>query len=421
MNADGGRNKAVKGSHPIVQKARRLRRGPFVYLRSSASICGFRNSSSLYFRVRVAQFIFDMKRPGFNFLLAGLIIFFALPMGLLADAQLPKFDEVYQLLRDKSGLTETELDRAAVKGLLDQLPSQVVLGGSSAGASLDPNSLSKVSLLENVFAYFRVGKIESDLTENFKAAYQKLVSTNKIKGLVLDLRFATGMDYAAAAKTADLFIKNDSQLLRGGDSSARAKSKTNAITAPVAILVNHQTAGAAEALAEILRTAQVGVILGTNTAGQASVFKEFSLSNGQQLKIASAPVKLGNGKEIPREGLQPDIEIAVSAEDEKAYYENAYRISPRLNVVSAMSKTNNATEISQSDRPRRRLNEAELVRLQREGINAEQDIFETPGKTSTPIRPKNLDDTPPALSDPVLIRALDLLKGLAVIEQTRRP
>ncbi|MEO7297083.1 MAG: S41 family peptidase [Verrucomicrobiota bacterium] len=371
-------------------------------------------SSSLYFRGLVAQFIFNMKRTGFSFLLAGLIIFLAIPRGLFAETELPKFEEIFQLLRTNvGGLTETELNRAAVQGLLQQLSSRVVLVTNSASTTADSNLLSKVSVLENSFAYFRVGKIESGLNDTFKTAYQKLFSTNKIKGMVLDLRYANGIDYAASAKTADLFIKNQQPLLRWGDSSAEATAKTNAIAVPVAILINHQTAGAAEALAAMLREGQIGLVLGTNTAGQASVFQEFPLSTGQKIKIASAQVKLGNGKTIAKEGVKPDIEINLSAEEGKAFYEDSYRAVPRQ-----FSSADRNAEPSETNRPRRRLNEAELVRLQREGTSADEEFSVSGSKELK----KRLDsDGNPVLSDPVIIRALDLLKGLAVIQQTRRP
>jgi hypothetical protein len=57
-----------------------------------------------------------------------------------------------------------------------------------------------------------------------------------------------------------------------------------------------------------------------------------------------------------------------------------------------------------------RLNEAELVREHREG-----------GSRVTNAAPRLRDEEPqtPVVSDPVLARALDLLKGLAVVRQSR--
>ena len=353
-----------------------------------------------------------MRRCGFSSWLTALTLFCAGPQGLLAQTnQPPKFDEIYQLIRATgSGLTEAEINRAAIKGLLGELKPQVLLvsaGTNDAGSS---NLLRKISVLENAFGYFRLSEIENGLNDAFKSAYQKLLSTNKLKGLVLDLRSASGTDYGAAAKTADLFIKEEQSLLRWGDASASSTTKTNAIAVPVVVLVNHQTSGAAEALAAILHEAKVGLVIGTNTAGQASVFKEFALSNGQRLKVATTPVVLGNGKQISAEGLSPDIEVAVNSEDEKAFIENPYRTTPRQPALVA--STANAPGISDTNRPRRRLNEAELVRLQREGLAPDQEFSpREPASSRAALAPNA-----PGLSDPVMVRAIDLLKGLSVMQ-----
>jgi C-terminal processing protease CtpA/Prc len=327
--------------------------------------------------------------------------------------QLPKFEELYQLLRTNSGsLSDSELNQAAVKGLLDELQAQVVLVTNAAPDNADTtNALIQASVFNESFAYFRVGKIEGAFDKTLKEDYQKLVSTNKLKGAVLDLRYANGTDYSAAAKAADLFIKTEQPLLHWGEKSANATAKTDAIALPVAVLVNHQTAGAAEALAGILRETQVGLVIGANTAGQASVFKEFELANGHRLKIATAPVKLGDGEEIPKDGLKPDIQVSVSAEDEKAFYDDPYRALPKPASLTG-SDTNNLAGNSDTNRPRRRLNEAELVRMQREGVSFDPEISSRPERKPEPSKPM--------VTDPALVRALDVLKGLSIVQQSRR-
>ena len=120
----------------------------------------------------------------------------------------PKFEEVYQLLRSNlDGVSQADLDRAAV------------------------------------------------------------TNKSKIKGLILDLRFAAGTDYRAAATAADCFLNSEQLLLDWGTGSARATLKSNAITVPVAVLVNSETSAAAEALAAALRECSIGLILGATTAG----------------------------------------------------------------------------------------------------------------------------------------------------------
>jgi C-terminal processing protease CtpA/Prc len=329
----------------------------------------------------------------------------------------PKFDEVYQLLRSNlDGVSQAELDRAAVKGLLEQLPGQAMLVESnSAAISPASDTLGKVALYDDSYACLRISRVEGNLAEKLRAAYDGLARTNtaKIKGVILDLRFAAGNDYAAAAAAADCFLNSDQPLLEWGTGSARATKKTNAITAPVAILVNSQTAGAAEALAAALREADIGLILGGTTAGQANIFKEFTLANGEKLRIATSQIKLGDGTALAK-GLKPDIAVEASLADERACLDDPYKILH----PSAPAKNGFATNsnLASTNPPARRpTNEAELVRERRAGETLDDDSDElSPQIIAAPEEP-----APPVIADAALARALDLLKGLAVIQQSR--
>ena len=92
----------------------------------------------------------------------------------------------------------------------------------------------------------------------------------------------------------------------------RSKENSDALSVPVAVLVNRQTVGAAEALAAVLRETGAGLILGSNTAGQAMIAQEFPLKNGERLRIATAPIQLGDGSALSGQGLKPDIAVEVA-------------------------------------------------------------------------------------------------------------
>jgi hypothetical protein len=324
----------------------------------------------------------------------------------------PRFDELYRLLKSNlKSISAEELDRAAARGLLEQLHAQVVLvtnaGAASAESSSD--SFSRETVFDRGFAYFRVGRLTGNLAQRFANDFQQLSGSNKLKGLILDLRYADGDNFAGAAELADKFLKSEVPLLDWGKGEFKSKTKSDAVSLPVAILVNHETAGAAEALAAMLRANDVGLLIGSATAGQLSVFKEFALENGQRVRIATMPVKLAGGKTLPAEGLNPDIQVALSAQEELGYYEDSFKIFPRPALTNSLSSAT-ATNL-----PRRRLNEAELVRLQREGLSPDGDL---PPTSPRPARDPDQSRSLP--SDPALVRALDLLKGLAVVQQQKR-
>jgi hypothetical protein len=356
-----------------------------------------------------------MIRTGIHSLLAATLAVLATPPGLRAETKVeaapaPDFKEVYDAIRaHAAGLSEAELNRAAVEGLVSALSPKVLLltNGASAKPAAAGLLVSKSSVMEGEIAYVRVERVGEGLAKAVRAGYDEVGATNKLKGVILDLRYAEGDDYAAAAATADLFVKKALPLLNWGNGLARSKEKTNAIAVPVAVLVNGETAGAAEALAAAMRETGAGLILGGKTAGQAMIAQEFPLKNGERLRIATAPVQLGDGSTLSWQGVKPDIAVEVSPEDERAYYADAFKGAGQgeLFAGAGLSTTNLAGGTNRTNH-HLRLNEAELLRERREGLS-EADL--------TAARDHEADK--PLVADPALARALDLLKGLAVVRQ----
>ena len=324
----------------------------------------------------------------------------------------PSFDEVYKLLREHVvGITGEDLNRAAVEGLINQLSPRVSLATTGTQTNTTgTNVINRSMIYDRNYAYVRIGRLDKGAAERVAQQYAELTGTNKIKGVVLDLRFAEGSDYASAAGVADLFLNSEQPLLDWGGSPAVSTAKTNAITVPVAVLVNHQTRGAAEALAAILRETKVALLIGAPTAGQASIYREFPLQTGQNLRIATSQVKVGKGTPIG-DALKPDIAIAVNADDEKSYLDDPYRAVSKGIADVQLSLSTNAPALTDTNKSRSRLNEAELVRRKREGLSEDEEFVDKPLAT--------VDSDLKVIRDPALARAIDLLKALAVVQPQR--
>ena len=326
-----------------------------------------------------------------------------------APENAPDFDEVRELVRlHLAGTSDTDLDRASVEGLLASLHGKVRLVNTNDVASLRTNSSSiiKAQVMDGHVAYLRIGQVAPSLPGDITRQCASLAATNKLNGLVLDLRFAEGDDYAAAAATADLFIASEKPLLDWGNGTVKSSEKDNALSWPVVVLVNAETAGAAEALAAVLREAGVALILGGTTRGAAMTTQDFALKNGQHLRIATSPVKLGDGTPISTSGIKPDITVAVTPDAERAFLIDPYGMATRTNLnVASTSSVTTTNRITRRTRP----NEADLVRARRDGLSLDGDF------------PVGRDPEPELLiiRDPALARAVDLLKGLAIVRRTR--
>jgi len=347
----------------------------------------------------------------------------------------PNFDEIHELLRKNlAGVNDAELEQAAIQGLINQLHPLVSVV-TNTGAATNTTPLAATSVLEGSYGYFRFNEIGQDADKEFNAALKRIAGTNRLRGLVLDLRFTEGDNYVAAAALADAFLPAGQPMIDWGEGLKHSTRKTdsqsptlNPITLPVAILINTQTRGAAEAFAAILRRSDIGLLIGDHSAGQAYLTRDFTLKGSDasgrraSVRIATTPVKIASGPQpgaraeaIDRKGLTPDIKVQVPPAEERLFLQDAYRPIPRLGssvpgITSANNGTNQNAFAGTNRTSRRRLNEAELVRMQREGIDLDSEFI--PGRDAGPLRP-------PVITDPVLARAIDLLKGLSVVN--RRP
>jgi hypothetical protein len=351
-----------------------------------------------------------MRQSGIHLFAAVSLAFLAVQPASRAEtkSETPDFKEVYQLIKSHvPGVTDAELDQAAVQGLLTVFGAKVGIvtnGVVQASESTDTRPVTKKAIFDDNIGYVRIGHVTDALPKEIQNAYQQISATNKLKGLVLDLRYASGADYAAAAATADLFLGKAQPLLDWGSGMVSSHDKSNAIQLPVAILVNSETAGAAEALAAVMRSTGAGLILGSKTAGRATISQDFPLKSGGQLRVATAPVNLGNGTALSLDGIKPDIDVTVSLASERGYFADSFYVEPKTNGISGSS-----TNPPQASR-RLKFNEADLVREHRDGSDRD---------TNEPPQIREPEPQRPVVSDPALARAIDLLKGLAVVRQSK--
>jgi hypothetical protein len=353
-----------------------------------------------------------MKRFGMKHVGALLLVLGLAPSPARAQTNdLPQFQELLRVLRaNLPGVTEDDLNRVAVQGLLDGFRPRVQLATNVVDTPTNTALISRTAIYDRAFGYLRVAELAPGLPEQFDTAWGELLGTNRLKGLVLDLRFARGDDYRAAAAVADRFLTKARPLIGWGEETVRSTAKARAIELPLAVLVNHDTAGAAEALAEALRATCAALLVGSRTAGQAYVFKEFELANQQHVRVASTPVQVGDDKTLD-EGAAPDIDVAVNASEEKAWFADAFRVPPDSPAASA-----EAAEVGlgrSTNRLRPRLNEAELVRRQRERSPAPGPDWPAPGS------PAAAGASGPVVQDPALARALDVLRAIALVGRSR--
>ena len=292
-----------------------------------------------------------------------------------------RLEEIYSVIRTNlTGIDREQFEKEAIRSLIRRTGGNAELVRKrpiDRGPLMEP---SKV--YEQSFGYLRIRNVEAGLAEAIESGVAALQPKGELGGLMLDLRFAQGRDYQAAVLAADKFLSSERTQLVVGERHLRSTATEKPISGPITVLVNSETEGAAEALAAILQRNRIGLVIGSKTAARTKAFSEFTLRDGDKLRVATGEVKFDDGSPVSVKGLSPDIPVRVNPDHERLFFSDAY-----------------ATPSGRKQR--RRVNEAQLVRQLRQKLN--------PGEKVESVAEI---DAGKEVFDPVLGRALDLLKGL---------
>lgn len=250
-------------------------------------------------------------------------------------------------------LDETGLARATLRGLLDGLYPGADLTGTLHTKT--PDAPLRSENLNSDVGYIRLGALTAENLAPLDVALGDF-NAAKISSLVLDLRATPASeDYALTAQFAARFVPKDTALFSLVHSAEKSGKPFSAQGEPifrgvVAVLVDEDTAGAAEALAAVLRRHDHAMIVGERTAGRAVEFASLDLGGGNFLRYAVAEARVDGLPPIYPRGVEPDLEVAQAPEDKKAILDAALEkgISgfvfekgrPQLNESALISRTN---------------------------------------------------------------------------------
>ncbi len=196
---------------------------------------------------------------------------------------------------------------------------------------ITPTVESKV-LEGTSIGYLSVASFAEPTTEQFVSNIEKLESSN-ITGLVIDLRGNPGGLLETAKDMVALFVENKVVVKmkgrRGEEVVRTSGGRTRSWSYPVAILLNEDSASAAEIFAGDLQDYRKATLVGDHSYGKASVQQVIPLIDGPSLKITTDRYYLPSGRYIGRKvdedgeyisgGLAPDVKVTIDPNDEVVY------------------------------------------------------------------------------------------------------
>lgn len=208
-------------------------------------------------------------------------------------------------------------------------------------------SIYTSQMVADTCGYIRIDAFTSGTASEFKAAVDDLLQQGA-NSLVFDLRDNTGENLNAALVAADYCVPSGEiakQQDRDGNVTVLRMSDETEINVPIVCLVNGSTAGSAELFANALRKMAGATIVGTKTAGKGVVLSDAqSFSDGSAAYITVGLLLDNEDQTWNEEGLRPDIDAALSVDEQNAYYDYTLdtdpQISKAVNAATALAGQN---------------------------------------------------------------------------------
>ena len=202
-------------------------------------------------------------------------------------------------------------------------------------------------MVADTCGYIRIDAFTSGTASEFKAAVDELLQQGA-NSLVFDLRDNTGENLNAALVAADYCVSSGEiakQQDRDGNVTVLRMSDETEINVPIVCLVNGSTAGSAELFANALRKMAGATLVGTQTAGKGVVMSDAqSFSDGSAAYITVGLLLDNEDQTWNEEGLRPDIDAALSVDEQNAYYDYTLdtdpQISKAVNAATALAGQN---------------------------------------------------------------------------------
>lgn len=174
-------------------------------------------------------------------------------------------------------------------------------------------------MLKNKIGYIQISEFQSNTAKQFHQALENLQSQN-MKGLIVDVRANPGGVVTSVVSVLDEILP-EGTLVYTEDKYGKRETYTsdkNCIKLPMAVLVDGNSASAAEIFAGAVKDYDYGTLIGTKTFGKGIVQTVFPLKDGSAVKLTTAKYYTPKGNYIHKTGIEPDINVEYKYSGPKA-------------------------------------------------------------------------------------------------------
>ncbi|MGH2509101.1 MAG: S41 family peptidase, partial [Ktedonobacteraceae bacterium] len=165
---------------------------------------------------------------------------------------------------------------------------------------------------EDHIAQIQVVQFANGVSDQLKAAILQAKKDGATK-IILDLRENPGGYLQEAINTASEFMASGTVLIEQNSAGAQTKYNVTGATVdtsiPMIVLVNGDTASAAEIVAGALQDNGRALVMGSQTFGTGTVLQEFPLSDGSAVLLGTSEWLTPKGHFIRKDKIQPNIKV----------------------------------------------------------------------------------------------------------------
>ncbi len=172
-------------------------------------------------------------------------------------------------------------------------------------------------------AYISLSSFAENTPAELEENLRSLEKEGNIRGILLDLRNNPGGSVGAVLQVADMFLSQGDHVLwveeKSGETVYDAEN-ANPCSYPLVVLINENSASAAEILSGALKDNGRATLVGVTTFGKGIIQTVYNLADGAAVKVTTAEYLSPDQHKIHEIGVEPDVEEALNSDDVSVIY-----------------------------------------------------------------------------------------------------
>mgnify|MGYP000844974038 FL=1 len=206
-------------------------------------------------------------------------------------------------------------------------------------AKVPLESIVESRMIDGDIGYVRISDFKDNTSRDLRKTLRNFMDAG-MKGFILDLRWNPGGLLSASQEVCELFLPRNSLVTytRGRTSEEGKPAKDDMrlhtegrpvipLQLPMIVLVNGQTASSAEIVTGALQYHKRAIVVGQKTFGKGSVQTIIPLERPKMtaLRLTTALYYTPADVSIDHQGILPDVEVVMSADEERTLLSQMYR------------------------------------------------------------------------------------------------